>query len=217
MPNHIVNRIHANKEVLEYITNNNTKVGDFVDFNLIILKPESLDNVAVNGDEYIAKFLINPKNDDKYAAYYIDKFLEKGLSDFDEKRLENFFNLIRNVKKHGYTSWYDWSIENWGTKWNAYQTKLEDEYVKFETAWGHPFPVIKALSEKFPNENIEVKYADEDIGSNFGHYIIKNGDIIENFKIDDPCLFGIELHGGLESYPHYKLNPDTGKYEYDYL
>lgn len=72
----------------------------------------------------------------------------------------------------------EWGIGNWGTKWNAYEgTRLDDTSVQFDTAWSHPFPVIEALSVKFPEAVITVKYADEDLGSNLGWYVILGGGI----------------------------------------
>lgn len=65
--------------------------------------------------------------------------------------------------------WYDWSIKNWGTKWNAYEISNIEQGVKFETAWNAPMPIFKALAEKFPDYSFDFKYADEDTGYNFGH------------------------------------------------
>lgn len=71
----------------------------------------------------------------------------------------------------------DWAVNNWWTKWNAYDVeRLKDGTVKFNTAWSHPEPVIVALSEKFPDEIIQVAFADEDMGHNLGGYLIKNGE-----------------------------------------
>jgi len=86
-------------------------------------------------------------------------------------------------EKYGADNWFDWSVNNWGTKWNAYgeEGRIDDEVVKFDTAWSHPLPVIKALSRKFPDNLLHVEYADEDLGVNFGCYNMKNGEIIENF------------------------------------
>jgi len=67
-------------------------------------------------------------------------------------------------KEHGYagapkdgfnSGGYEWCIENWGTKWNAYKIEVveRDEYrivIKFETAWSAPRPVIIKLAEMFP-------------------------------------------------------------------
>lgn len=53
-------------------------------------------------------------------------------------------------------NWYDWNCENWGTKWNAYESEIIqdiDQYddlleVKFTTAWGVPYEWVKRLAEK---------------------------------------------------------------------
>lgn len=74
----------------------------------------------------------------------------------------------------------DWQRANWGTKWNAYDESLpSDGCIRFDTAWSHPFQVIARLSERFPAESIDVKYADEDLGSNLGHYRILAGTMVD--------------------------------------
>lgn len=65
--------------------------------------------------------------------------------------------------------WYDWSLKNWGTKWNAYQISVEGSVVRFDTAWSAPSPVFEKLHEKFNDFILDIKYADEDTGYNFGH------------------------------------------------
>ena len=47
-------------------------------------------------------------------------------------------------------NWYDWSIENWGTKRNAYRYRDNGRTFRFETASSHPEPVMVALSRLFP-------------------------------------------------------------------
>lgn len=96
---------------------------------------------------------------------------------------------------YGDNNWYDWSIKNWGTKWNAYATReenLREQYetddiqwrslIKFETAWSHPLPVIKAMSKEYPNTEFWIQYADEDLGYNLGEYKIKDGKVLEETK-----------------------------------
>ena len=48
--------------------------------------------------------------------------------------------------------WYNWCIEKWGTKWNAYDTYINEEklYVKFDTAWTAPFLVFEKIAEDEP-------------------------------------------------------------------
>jgi len=77
-------------------------------------------------------------------------------------------NLGREEKEKYPVNWYDWQTKNWGTKWNAYESKYGAEerkaFVYFQTAWGPPFPVINAFAEKF-NIPFEHQYYDE--GDNF--------------------------------------------------
>lgn len=80
----------------------------------------------------------------------------------------------------------DWNREHWGTKWNGYSDEvLEDDTVlRFDTAWAHPYQVLIELSKRFPDELIQVMYADEDLGSNFGVYVIGGG-VITDLPIPD--------------------------------
>lgn len=90
----------------------------------------------------------------------------------------------------GIICWRNWSIDNWGTKWNAYDTASESladgiATLQFDTAWSHPFPVIEALSVKCPEHEFEVAYADEDLGHNLGKYAIKNGERTDLLGIEE--------------------------------
>ena len=52
-------------------------------------------------------------------------------------------------EKYGKNNWYDWSIMNWGTKWNAVDTRVELKdgslYYTFDTAWDCPREIVNAL------------------------------------------------------------------------
>lgn len=61
---------------------------------------------------------------------------------------------IQNLKVYGFMDWYDWSIVNWGTKWNGGPctvTADRDDFVSlsFQTAWSPPLPIAEALYEKY--------------------------------------------------------------------
>ncbi len=57
--------------------------------------------------------------------------------------------------RRGTPFWYNWRVENWGTKWNAYDVdevgRSDGPYpsvkFKFDTAWAPPLPIIEALRE----------------------------------------------------------------------
>jgi hypothetical protein len=65
-------------------------------------------------------------------------------------------------------NWNDWSRENWGTKWNCYDQSCGIEngtaFIKFDTAWQPPYPVMAAFCNRF-GIAFEHRYFDE--GQNF--------------------------------------------------
>ena len=88
-------------------------------------------------------------------------------------------------EKYGKNNWYDWSSENWGTKWNSYSYHKEQEGMfSFETAWNHPAVIMEKLSEKYPDEVFTIVYANEDTGYDCGVYVMKDGDRIKEFISD---------------------------------
>jgi hypothetical protein len=103
--------------------------------------------------------------------------------------------------KYGVDNWYDWALENWGTKWGAYDGyKISDDSVFFNTAWSTPFSAMETLSSQFPEVEITVKFADEDFGYNVGEYGITNGvmfhqDVPEGGSVD-AIRMAIEIQGG---------------------
>ena len=62
---------------------------------------------------------------------------------------------IENEKKYGYPEWHSWSCNNWGVKWNAYDTKIEDinddlYKITFITPWDPAIPWLRILANKCP-------------------------------------------------------------------
>ena len=60
--------------------------------------------------------------------------------------------------------WYDWRIENWGTKWEIYNTFHDrwsdnEVYLSFDSAWSPPGRVFYRLAEM--GFEIDAKYLDE--------------------------------------------------------
>ena len=77
-------------------------------------------------------------------------------NDFDFNNIipmpKNIFrgNLGREEEeKYGKNNWYHWSIANWGTKWNAVDTRVEENgstlSYNFMTAWDCPRQIVNAL------------------------------------------------------------------------
>ena len=99
--------------------------------------------------------------------------------------------------------WYDWSVENWGTKWDVSDTFEDEECnICFDTAWSTPYVLICKLSERYPKLTFEVKYADEDLGNNCGQYFLKNGEEYESI------LYGIEEACQIWGYDYEEMFPE---------
>ena len=73
-------------------------------------------------------------------------------------------------KKYGKKNWYDWSIDNWGTKWNATTDYIDIDddriSIRFSTAWAPPLPIIKKLHEMFDKDEVTI----------IGHYVEESWD-----------------------------------------
>lgn len=188
MPNHVTNRleINANSEtvqkVMNFLKGKNEVDGMpcYIDFNKIIPMPEELlIETSSNGKlgmQYLIAKQRKPFNspDDLKAIQWVD-----GLQEETKKEvLQLGASYLSNLKKYGYPTWYEWSINTWGTKWNAYDQYFEEPNILwFDTAWSGVPLLIQKLSEIFPEVEFHYAYADEDLGYNVGRGIIKNGEI----------------------------------------
>ena len=60
--------------------------------------------------------------------------------------------------------WYNWRVQNWGTKWDCYSMEMDDTdmphgfEVTFETAWSPPEEVCTAIREQFDDLSISWFY-----------------------------------------------------------
>ena len=82
---------------------------------------------------------------------------------------------FHNIREFGCPTWYEWRVQNWGTKWNASSAEIAEGRMSFLTVWNAPEPVIEKLSEMFPTVSIHYVWADEDIGYNCGKRTYQGG------------------------------------------
>lgn len=108
------------------------------------------------------------------------------------KNLEDLGNTyLNNILEYGFDTWYDWSCENWGTKWGACHTYYVDENnIEFDTAWSCPFKIFEEISKKY-NTRVEVEFADEDIGNNCGIVIYDKGEEIDFIEGDRELAYRV--------------------------
>jgi len=77
----------------------------------------------------------------------------------------------QNEKDYGYPSWYEWCVDNWGTKWGIYDCWTLEEVsevnpleaiqtISFQTAWSPPIPILIKLSQ-LTGQPLRLSYYDE--------------------------------------------------------
>jgi len=221
MPNHITNilTITGNEESVARVKNEISGAYDdgeimFIDFNKIIPRPDSLDitsgSTTDNGIAVLQYRAGDPREINQIMGYawatefatpedLINHMLEKGSANLEEAQ-----KALDNEKLYGHRDWYSWSVDKWGTKWNAYdQVSNEDGSITFQTAWGTPYPVMVALSLKYPDVVISVRYADEDFGHNVGVYTLQMGDVMYEYTPNGGSDEAYELAADITGYEDY--------------
>lgn len=204
MPNHVENHIEFNGDkqqidaMLNKIKSDEYGTGT-IDFKKIITMPETLNIEAGSRTDHGLKayreFI------EVYTAGRSNKEALKALENIPTES-ENAFLCQRtdikrdewelgktawqNIQKYGAPTWYEWSITNWGTKWNAYGYEDGTDYsacdeLTFQTAWSAPRPILRKLSEMFPEIVFKHQWADEDIGMNCGERCYLGGEKIDEF------------------------------------
>ena len=65
----------------------------------------------------------------------------------------------------GDPNWYDWRLENWGTKWDTDEVVLSKDkkglHYCFCCAWSGPVQAIEQISAEFPALTFRLRHADE--------------------------------------------------------
>lgn len=178
MPNHIQNRLIFDKDIKE-INAFLKKEDKRIDFNNIIKRPDDLNISIHRGIEIAVEKKYNaPLPTGPFLANLEKQLRKRPTPIFEGEDKELFEKACQNYEKYGYYSWYNWSVKNWGTKWNAYYTpddRDKDNIIYFQTAWSGVPHLICKFSEKFPETTFQYAYADEDTGSNVGKYSFRDG------------------------------------------
>lgn len=164
MPNHVTTIILTSPEVVAAITREHTDEE----------KAEHAQRQAKMAASYKERTGMDWPLDDRLPDRFVD--FELVAPSPPNKETDG----CNDQHEPGVICWYKWNIENWGTKWNGYDTVVEPQpgdlcQLQFDTAWAHPIQIVVALSTMFPEDVLEVRWADEDLGYNVGSYKIKGG------------------------------------------
>ena len=141
MPNHVTTGLtvkHEDPKKIEELKKKvivNDEDGERFDFDKLIPMPESLHitsgsstdlGMACYDDKKFESYRGYPWFAERYPNVKTKEDLRKEVAkdEFNKDALREGKQAIENIAKYGYKDWYDWSIDNWGTKWNAYEFSI---------------------------------------------------------------------------------------------
>lgn len=180
MPNWVTTRISAPRHVIQSLLNESGNV----DFRKIAPFPgprADWDGIYCDAEEAAEIVCRIPVNSNPLVG----ALQTSNRANFDIKKLsdqsfQQFVGMLENFRACGYLHSMDFARKVWGTKWNACEqsVSLDEGQAAFDTAWSCPIELLVQLSNRFPEDSIEVVFADEDIGSNCGQFTLKAGEMI---------------------------------------
>ena len=152
---------------------------------------------------------------------------------------ENLYKNPLNWKKEielteqGIPNWYNWNINNWGTKWNADCYDIEENYggetdhmiFYFNTAWSPPTQWFYKLCDQIEAGDLILEMFFSEIGVSFAGTLVydQDGNIVEyEGRITDViCDTDIQIKynkhkGGWEDPDGNDVDDDYIGYEFDY-
>lgn len=162
MPNYCYNRININvtEEELDRIKErvmSTDEFGDeYFDFAKVIKRPDNilLRDFKANTLEAFSKYYY--ENPDNLSKEILDEIIKNNILKvmINEKlvNIDQYINKkysseeLKNYNGEMLVLWYDWCIENWGTKWNSLFSAINTDELLFSTAWT---PISEELFEEF--------------------------------------------------------------------
>jgi len=202
-----------NEQIINDMVKHIINEDDELDFNNIIPMPEDLRHTeaSTRQDDYIIVYATDKLQvvaDDQW-----DEVMKKGRfstegrffdghlsniqktytmlmnKEISDEELDDMYAkgamYVSNMDKYGCRDWYVWSLNHWGTKWNAcdsyYDVDGNELTLYFNTAWSVAEPIIWALVDQYDIKELECTYCDEDCyGGNCGRMgIDEAGDVYD--------------------------------------
>ena len=162
MPNHCHNRVTfyssgSEPESLEQIAKLKQIFEDESTFGQIIPEPDWVNTPLMSSD---VKGLVYDRGKVGELPVYKDGAFGKSLrfpsTDHQDDR------------------WYDWRLQNWDTKWDAYDVCVTDDdpeslEIEFNTAWSPPEAICSAIREQYPD--IDVSWFYDEPGCEIAGYL----------------------------------------------
>lgn len=141
----------------------------YIDFNILLPMPETM---HIDSPQYgeLPEGFVFPDAKRFNLGGFLQRCVDRGVP--VSLALADY-----NRQLFGFADWYDWSVNYWGTKWNAHGEpidKVPGELPVFRTAWCIPEGWLRALAK---HVDFTLLYADEDMGSNCGRIKASHGEM----------------------------------------
>lgn len=129
--------------------------------------------IDVNGSKKdIEEFVNNVEGSEEFETegreFDFNHFIPQPNSIFRENVGRD---IIEKLDAVGIPNWYDWNVNNWGTKWNAHCEGRDIHYssedgicstrYRLETAWSFPSPIIEKMLKKYSHLSFEIEGEEE--------------------------------------------------------
>jgi len=103
------------------------------------------------------------------------------LQDFVDKSTsikDTEFSFEGTLPRGDREDWYNWSLENWGCKWDACESYVNESEpqcfsVGFDSAWAPPTEWLRNIMDDYPNLEFELEY--DEPGMCFAGTLIVHG------------------------------------------
>lgn len=191
MPNWCSNRLIVSGDaglIKDFLKRSEDKEGKF-SLNGLVPMPESL-HITSGSNVDNARDVINAGNGDwtgvdqkfEYPAWVTSagiksddslkkkrtkmrNYMKGNLKEEDMKMAQTSFD---NEQKYGSKDWYQWSIDNWGTKWDVDATieQIDEEFIEieFDSAWAPPVKWLAQVEPMFPELKFQLHYDEPGMG-----------------------------------------------------
>lgn len=208
MPNHVSSNLTITGPVADVrrfvslVDRSNDEGKGAFDFNGVVTLPDEL-----RGTRSPVRIQTQAQIDEMWAEWNRRKAAGE-LQDYELRDGKPFGLGITQaasdalIAKYGTDNWYDWALNNWGTKWGAYDATEWDvtegengnatASISYNTAWSPANAFFINASEKFPTLAFDTQYADEG-GGFVCETSYENGEITKDEDYGWDSADGIEV------------------------
>jgi hypothetical protein len=159
MPNWVMNELTCIFQTSEELQSFKKEVDEENFYNSFFPMPEILQGTQspnINVDKLILEF--NKEGNNATTLQEIIDANHQWLSGIAQQALKNEQAFLET----GYTNWYNWSVDNWGVKWDASALKVKElsdfntVIYSFNSPWDTPEHFVIELSKLYPDACFEM-------------------------------------------------------------